>query len=94
MDPGTRLARSADIDTKVNLLLRKRTETAAKEFNERVRGALGGAQESQPGAARLPALLAAANPWTAWQYAVDAVATICEEGQCHRRLVRSIDELR
>jgi pimeloyl-ACP methyl ester carboxylesterase len=72
MDPGTRLARSADIDTKVNLLLRKRTETAAKEFNERVRGALGGAQESQPGAARLPALLAAANPWTAWQYAVDA----------------------
>lgn len=69
MDAGTRFAHSAEIGTKIGLLLRRRNENAVKEFTGRVRGAVGGREE--PG--KLPALLAGANPWSAWQYTVDAM---------------------
>lgn len=71
MDAGTQIARSADIGTKVSLLLRRRGETAVTQFNERVKGVLDG--DAAPGHGKLPALLAtAANPWNAWNYSVDA----------------------
>ena len=71
MDAGTRFARSADIGTKVGLLLRRRNETAIKAYRERIRKATGMADG--PGdAGSLPALLAGANPWNAWNYAIDA----------------------
>ena len=71
MDAGTRIARSADIGTKVGLLLRRRSETAAQAFSERIRKATGAA-DGQGDAGNLPALLAGANPWNAWHYTVDA----------------------
>lgn len=74
MDAGTRIARSADIGTKVSLLLRRRSETAVKHFTERVRGALDGGSGAAPSPAMpaLPAMPAVADPWSAWRYAVDA----------------------
>jgi hypothetical protein len=84
MDAGTRIARSADIGTKVGLLLRKRSETAVKQFSERVKDAVGvegipGPGPGQPAGqvpgqvpGKLPALLASANPWEAWRYGIDA----------------------
>jgi pimeloyl-ACP methyl ester carboxylesterase len=70
MDAGSQIARSADIGTKVVTLLRRRNETAVKQFTERAKGALDGSGEPGPG--KLPALLAAANPVSAWHYAIDA----------------------
>jgi pimeloyl-ACP methyl ester carboxylesterase len=70
MDAGNKIARSAEIGTKVGTLLRRRNETAARQFTERVQGALGG--DAEQGPARLPTLLAAATPANAWQYAIDA----------------------
>jgi hypothetical protein len=71
MDPGTRFARSADIGTKVGLLLRRRNDTAIQAYRERIRKATGMADG--PGdAGSLPALLAGANPWNAWNYTIDA----------------------
>jgi pimeloyl-ACP methyl ester carboxylesterase len=69
MDAGTRITRSAEIGTKIRLLLRRRTENAFKAYGERVREALGG--QDEPG--KLPALLAGATPWNAWRYTVDAM---------------------
>jgi pimeloyl-ACP methyl ester carboxylesterase len=71
MDAGTRIARSAEIGTKVALLLRRRNETAANAYLERIRKAMGAA-DGQGDAGRLPALLAGANPWNAWHYTIDA----------------------
>jgi pimeloyl-ACP methyl ester carboxylesterase len=71
MDAGSRIARSADVATKVGLLLRKRTETAAKQYTDRVRGALDGEADAKAGG-KVPAMLAAATPWNAWHYMVDA----------------------
>lgn len=68
MDAGSRIAHSADIGTKIGLLLRRRSENAVKQYTERVQGALGG----RDAPAKVPALLAGANPWTAWHYTVDA----------------------
>lgn len=68
MDAGSQLARSADIGTKVSLLLRRRSETAARQFGKRVKEAL----DADKGPGKLPALLAAANPWNTWHYTVDA----------------------
>jgi hypothetical protein len=68
MDVGSQLARSAEIDTKVGRLLRRRNETAVKQFTDKVKEAVEG-DDGQP---RLPSLLAAANPWNAWHYAIDA----------------------
>jgi pimeloyl-ACP methyl ester carboxylesterase len=69
MDAGSQIARSADIAAKVGTLLRRRGETAVKHFSERVRGAADGGEDHN----KLPSLwAAAANPWNAWQYTVDA----------------------
>jgi pimeloyl-ACP methyl ester carboxylesterase len=69
MDAGSQTARSADIGAKVGMLLRRRGETAVKHFSERVQGAVDGGE----GHNKLPSLwAAAANPWNAWQYTVDA----------------------
>jgi hypothetical protein len=68
MDVGSQLARSAEIGTKVGRLLRRRNETAVKQFTDKVKEAVEG-DDGQP---RLPSLLAAANPWNAWHYAIDA----------------------
>jgi pimeloyl-ACP methyl ester carboxylesterase len=69
MDAGSQIARSADIGAKVGMLLRRRGETAVKHFSERVQGAVDGGE----GRNKLPSLwAAAANPWNAWQYTVDA----------------------
>jgi pimeloyl-ACP methyl ester carboxylesterase len=68
MDAGSRIARSANIGTKVGMLLRRRNEIAVKQYAGRVKEALDGGD----GQARLPSLLAAANPWNAWHYTVDA----------------------
>jgi pimeloyl-ACP methyl ester carboxylesterase len=69
MDPGSQIARSADIGAKVGKLLRKRGETAARHFSERVQAAV----DDEEGHNRLPSLwAAAANPWNAWQYTIDA----------------------
>ncbi|MGB9111050.1 MAG: DUF3141 domain-containing protein, partial [Telluria sp.] len=72
MDAGSQIARSADIGMKVATLLRRRNETAVQQFTERVRGALDGSADPEPGPGKLPTLLAAANPVNAWRYAVDA----------------------
>jgi hypothetical protein len=68
MDAGSKIARSAEIGMKVSRLLRKRNETAVKQFTEKVKEAVQG-EDGQPA---LPSLLAAANPWNAWHYAIDA----------------------
>ena len=71
MDAGTRIARSADVATKVGILLRRRLDTAVKQYTERVRGAVDGEADAK-GGAKLPAMLAAATPWNAWHYMIDA----------------------
>jgi pimeloyl-ACP methyl ester carboxylesterase len=68
MDAGSQIARSADIAAKVGKLMRRRGETAVRHFTERVQGAVQGDE----GRNRLPSLWAAANPWNAWQYTIDA----------------------
>jgi pimeloyl-ACP methyl ester carboxylesterase len=70
MDAGSKIARSAEIGTKVSTLLRRRNETAVKQFTERVQGALDGG--AGHGSGKLPTLLAAATPASAWHYAIDA----------------------
>ncbi len=70
MDAGNQIARSAEIGKKVATLLRRRNETAVKQFTERVQGALDGSGE--PGSGKLPTLLAAGHPRNAWHYAIDA----------------------
>jgi pimeloyl-ACP methyl ester carboxylesterase len=67
MDAGAKLAHSHDVATKIGLLYRKRTETAAEDFKKRAEGAVG-----EEGLARLPKLWAGADPWSMWQYMVDA----------------------
>lgn len=71
MDAGTRIARSADIGAKVGLLLRRRSETAVKQFTDKVRGALDGGDGANM--AVVPGKLAALpTPWNVMSYAVDA----------------------
>jgi pimeloyl-ACP methyl ester carboxylesterase len=67
MDAGAQLAYSQDVATKIGLLYRKRTESAVGDLKKRVEGAVG-----EEGLARLPKLLAGADPWNMWQYMVDA----------------------
>jgi hypothetical protein len=69
MNAGTQLARSQDIGIKIGLLLRKRTENATKQLTERVRDSLDG-QDGTMG--KVPKLMAATDPWSAWQYMIDA----------------------
>jgi pimeloyl-ACP methyl ester carboxylesterase len=68
MDAGSQIARSADIGTKVGKLLRRRNETAIKQYAEKVKEAVG----VEDGHTKLPSLLTAANPWNAWHYGIDA----------------------
>lgn len=49
MDAGTRIARSADIGAKVGLLLRRRSETAVKQFTDKARSALDGGNGASMG---------------------------------------------
>jgi pimeloyl-ACP methyl ester carboxylesterase len=72
MDAGSQIAHTAEIGKKVATLLRRRNETAVRQFTERVQGALDGSAESGPGPGKLPTLFAAANPVNAWHYAIDA----------------------
>jgi pimeloyl-ACP methyl ester carboxylesterase len=69
MDAGTKLARSNDIGIKVGMLYRKRAEVAVKHVTDRVQEAIG-TKDGGPG--KVPQLLAGANPWSAWQYTIDA----------------------
>jgi pimeloyl-ACP methyl ester carboxylesterase len=71
MDPGTQLARSRDTSTKIGMLYRKRTEKAVTELKRRVQGAAG-VDDKGGGLGTVPGLLAAADPWSMWQYMVDA----------------------
>src|SRR5205085_1148355 len=57
------------VGVKIGLLYRKRAERAASQFKDRVQHAVDG---SGDGSTKLPKLLAGADPWSAWQYAVDA----------------------
>lgn len=80
MDAGTRIARSADIGAKVGLLLRRRSETAVKQFTDKARSALDGGNGASMGIVpgqlpmvpMLPTLPALPTPWNVMRYAVDA----------------------
>jgi pimeloyl-ACP methyl ester carboxylesterase len=68
MDARTQLARSAEIGAKVGKLLRRRSDTVLRQFNERLHEAV----DAEDGHNRLPELLtAAANPWNLWHYTID-----------------------
>jgi pimeloyl-ACP methyl ester carboxylesterase len=70
MDAGTQLTRSHDIGVKVGLLLRRRSETAATHYQERVRAALDGGDQN-----KVTSLLkaVAADPMAGYRYVVDAM---------------------
>jgi pimeloyl-ACP methyl ester carboxylesterase len=70
MDAGTQIARSHDIGIKVGLLLRRRSETAAKQYTERVRAAVDGSDPN-----KIPSLLKSAfsDPMSGYRYVVDAM---------------------
>lgn len=66
MDLGTKLSHSHDITIKIALILRKRTNNALEQFNRRV-------QEAVSGFGSDPQLKFLADPWSSFQYGVDAV---------------------
>ena len=70
MDVGTQLARSHENAIKIALIFRERTETALKQFKLRAQEAVNG---DGAGPDRLFTLLASSDPWSGFQYAVDAV---------------------
>jgi pimeloyl-ACP methyl ester carboxylesterase len=67
MDIGKQLARSHDIGIKVANVNNKRTHTAVEHYTARVREAVG-----EQGSGKLPGIMAAANPASCMQYAIDA----------------------
>ena len=70
MDVGTQLARSHENAIKIGLIFRERTDTAAKQFTRRAHEVVNG---DGSGPEQLLAMWAASNPWSSFQYAVDAV---------------------
>jgi pimeloyl-ACP methyl ester carboxylesterase len=70
MDAGTQLSRSHDIGMKVGLLLRRRSETAATHYQERVRAALDG---SDPNKLTSLFTAAVADPMAGYRYMIDTM---------------------
>lgn len=82
MDAGTQLARSHEASIKIGLILRRRMKSALENFNHRVATAMSG-----DGAAPPHRLLAQADPWSAYLYAMDGIQrsilfwdTMCTRG--------------
>lgn len=68
MDAGAQLARSREIGIKIGLLYGKRTRKAREQFSQRLTEAVA---SDGPGSAYN--WMAAADPMSSWQYAVDAI---------------------
>lgn len=72
MDTPTYLGKSHEIGTKIGLIYQKRTKTALDGFSQRVSGARSKALGGKDDGGR-PGWMAALNPWSFQQYAVDAM---------------------